>query len=453
MILEFNVTNFRSIREEQTLECWTEAVSDRFSDRIHPVGRSSYGCLPSVGIYGANASGKSNMLKALKVLSDMMLSSARIDVDEDIPYYQPYKLAAGPLKPVRFEIEYSLPGKDGEVDSRCRYELEFTAKTILHEKLVVVSDNEEEKLVFQRGKDDTKASQLQWGADYETTMSALDLTFLPQHTVLSASRKKPNVISVIRNTVGKLGHDLKFLGADYSIGAQRSAVADMAVSVAKVFLPIIDVGVVDAECKSKEQDPDVLKAVSQMFKTLNIPVDAFENNLNQQVSFYTTHVKDDGCKVNFSIEEESDGTQKIFSIMPSITTALCEGAVLVIDEIERSMHPFMAEMVVKLFNDPTVNVNGAQLIYTTHDTNLMSQDLLRKDQIWFAEKNRQGASRYFSLKDFDANQVNSTSPFVLWYVQGRFGGIPILDYSKISEVMRVLSRAIQKELHKEADNA
>jgi AAA15 family ATPase/GTPase len=101
------------------------------------------------------------------------------------------------------------------------------------------------------------------------------------------------------------------------------------------------------------------------------------------------------------------------------------------------MHPFMAEMIIRLFNDPEVNPKGAQLVFTTHNVYLMSPELLRRDQIWLAEK-AEGASTYFSLADFDKNVVKPQSPFNRWYLEGRFDAVPKIDYRRIANMMKTL---------------
>ncbi len=107
------------------------------------------------------------------------------------------------------------------------------------------------------------------------------------------------------------------------------------------------------------------------------------------------------------------------------------------DELENSMHPFMAELIIKLFNDPRVNKRDAQLIFSTHNINLMTPELLRRDQIWFTEK-QQGATKLYSLDDFDKKKVKPQSPFNQWYAEGRFGAIPSINYQRIVELFNPL---------------
>ena len=125
----------------------------------------------------------------------------------------------------------------------------------------------------------------------------------------------------------------------------------------------------------------------------------------------------------------------MFDLAPVLIDAFERGGVLIIDELDNSMHPHMAELIIKLFNDPEVNPGGAQLVFSTHNANLMSPDLLRRDQIWFAEKSN-GLSRFFSLDDFDKAKITATSPFARWYAEGRFGAIPSIDYRGIVNLLK-----------------
>ena len=139
--------------------------------------------------------------------------------------------------------------------------------------------------------------------------------------------------------------------------------------------------------------------------------------------------------MSFKLAEESAGTQRLFKIAPILLDTLTNNGVVLLDELESSMHPFMAEMIIRLFNDPEVNPKGAQLVFTTHNVHVMNPELLRRDQIWLAEKEN-GASTYFSLSDFDKNVVKPKSPFNRWYLEGRFDAIPRIDYRSIANMLK-----------------
>ena len=138
----------------------------------------------------------------------------------------------------------------------------------------------------------------------------------------------------------------------------------------------------------------------------------------------TKHIIDNNL-YEFDILEESLGTQVVFSLIPVIKDALDNGKILVIDEFDKSLHPFIIKYIVEIFNDKEVNKNNAQLIFNTHDTNLLDLELLRRDQIWFAEKNiKDGACSIYPLDDFS---VRKNENVLKGYLLGRYGAIPFLN--------------------------
>ena len=153
--------------------------------------------------------------------------------------------------------------------------------------------------------------------------------------------------------------------------------------------------------------------------------------------YYFTHATSKGTLGDIELEEESDGTQRLFHLLPNIVSTLVRGGVYIIDEIECGMHPFMAEAIVKLFNDSSISHGQAQLIFTTHNSNLLSPALMRRDQIWFAEK-VDGCSRFYSLDDFDKKTVTPSSPFAKWYLEGRFGAVPAIDYAGLVDAIKAI---------------
>jgi AAA15 family ATPase/GTPase len=156
------------------------------------------------------------------------------------------------------------------------------------------------------------------------------------------------------------------------------------------------------------------------------------------------HLTDTGSGELFEEEKESDGTRKLFHLAPLIIETLSKGGVLIMDELDNSMHPFMAELIIKLFNDKRINKSNAQLIFSTHNINLMSSELLRRDQIWFTEK-QDGMTKFYSLDDFDKKKVKPQSPFNQWYAEGRFGAVPAINYQGIVELFNTGSANAQKE--------
>lgn len=195
------------------------------------------------------------------------------------------------------------------------------------------------------------------------------------------------------------------------------------------ILSNIDTGIVGITRTEKEIDT-YLEKISASLPT-EIKEEILKRNKFDFIFSHETEKKEDAL---FKLDQESDGTQKLFQFLPILVTAFGIGAVLIIDELDSSFHPHLGELIVKLFNDPTINKNNAQLIFTTHDIKLMSPTLMRRDQVWFTEKTL-GTTTLYSLDEFDKTTVKSNSPYNHWYDEGRFGALPKINYDEISNIL------------------
>jgi len=135
------------------------------------------------------------------------------------------------------------------------------------------------------------------------------------------------------------------------------------------------------------------------------------------------HVTENGS-ATFEFEDESGGTQKLFALAGPLFDILKNGSVLIVDELDRGLHPLLIRQLVTLFQNPESNAHGAQLLFTAHETSLLDPDLLRRDQIWFTEKNAEQASTLFPLTEFTPRKNEA---FESRYLSGRYGAVPILN--------------------------
>ena len=156
----------------------------------------------------------------------------------------------------------------------------------------------------------------------------------------------------------------------------------------------------------------------------------------------TTHKKYNSLKkaydtVHFSLDDdESSGTKKFFALTGPILDVLENGDILVVDELDSKLHPNLVGKIVSLFNSKELNQKNAQLIFNTHNTNLLKEDLFRRDQIWFTEKNKYGASKLYSLADFKSDSVRKSEPFEENYIRGKYGAIPFLSsFDYLNEIL------------------
>ncbi len=199
-------------------------------------------------------------------------------------------------------------------------------------------------------------------------------------------------------------------------------------SIINTFLQKADLGINRFELEKKE--------VGDLRFPEGMPED-IKKKLIQEFSknSFFLHEMDNGELVRLENKQESSGTRRLFKLLPFFIKILRDGAVLFIDEIESSFHPHLAELIIKLFNDPLVNKQYAQLIFTTHDLTLMSPNTMRKDQIYLVSKTIQEGTTIQSLDDFESS-LKDQSPFAKWYNEGRLGAIPSINYRDISEALK-----------------
>ncbi|WP_341327221.1 ATP-binding protein [Methylotuvimicrobium sp. KM2] len=422
MIVDFTVSNFRSIKDEQTLSLHAETPGSHLLDNIGYPAKDKISALKSAGIYGANASGKSNLLLAFHALQYIIIGSGDLKEGETIPCYDPYLLSEETKSsPTRFEIEFFVP-ESGAIPGkalRYRYCVAFSADRIFEESLVFYPSAQQAS-VFDRGSEDTWQTII-FGSLYKGGKKRLP--FFANNAYLSKAGDSADAPKMIRNVYNYF-RNLLHQGVNERMVKLNWFEQTELVGKVSALLSLVDTGISNVRFQ-EITDKDEIKLPESIPE--NIKTRLFKDIKNKP---FFTHLSDAGSSELFDEERESSGTQKFFHLAPIIIETLCGGGVLIMDELDNSMHPFMAELIIKLFNEPRINKANAQLIFSTHNINLMSPDLLRRDQIWFTEK-RQGATVFYSLDDFDKKKVKPQSPFYQWYAEGRFGGIPAINYQGI----------------------
>jgi len=418
VIVDFTIKNFRSIRDEMIFSMSVEHPKSHLMENIAYPADGRIGVLKSAGLYGANASGKSNILLAFRALQWIADDSGDLKENAKIPCYEPYLLSdATSNAPVSFEIEFF------NKNIRYVYAVSYNASEILTESLDFYPNRQRANL-FKRQEGDTWET-ISFGGLYKGGTKRLP--FFKNNSYLSKAGNNAGAAEVIRSVYSyfrSIGHVMTNSSYVFSEVYDDEELLNRIT----VFLCNVDTGVTGISKKEKV-----------LGRKVNIP-DSFPVELKEallkreQYDFYFSHKKDDGTPVSFKEDIESDGTQKLFNMLPMLLSVFSEGEVLVMDELDNSFHPHIAALLIKLFNDPVANKNNAQLIFSTHNMNLMSPTLMRRDQIWFVEK-KDGASSLYSLDEFDKSSVKSNSPFGHWYDEGRFGALPEISYSRISELL------------------
>lgn len=426
MIIDITMANFRSIRDKQTFSLLAESASTKQEENVVPVEDKIH-LLRSSGIYGANASGKSNLLLAFRALRYMVYGSGVLEDGDPIPCYEPYRLnQATKTAPIDFEIEFFCPYQ--KKMTRFIYAISFDAHHIVFESLDFYPSQAKANLFKRHENDGWKNirlnSRYKWGRRQHHS-------FFPNNSFLSKAGNSPDAPEIIRSVYNYFKKNIVHLGKDedFSVLDWRDN-PSMVASVATI-LSKVDTGI--SNIQFRETDTSNIRIPEMFPEPLKQKILAHESKKP-----FFQHKGHNGEEEIFSENIESDGTKRLFKILPLLLRIFEEGSVLIMDELESSLHPHVAELIIKLFNNPIVNQKNAQLIFSTHNLQLMSPDLMRRDQIWLTEK-RHGETLFSSLDDFDKNAVKMDSPFSKWYDEGRFGAIPQID---IAEISRIISSRI-----------
>jgi AAA15 family ATPase/GTPase len=418
MLVEFTVANFRSFQDAMTLSMVAAnlVAKDKTVDTSNLIKTDSeISLLKTAVIYGANASGKSNLLKALLFMKSFMVNSSKESQSTDKIGVEPFKLGLyGETSPSHFELVFIMDG------IRYRYGFEADRNRVSAEWLFYVPSSRETS-VFSR-KDNVIAVSKKFdaeGIDKRTRNNALYLSVCAQFNVPLAEKilawvsDKLNVLSGLHDH-----HYRNYTAGSCDTDANRLRISSL--------IKALDTGISGITVESNTLGIDSLPSAmpEELKKLITRGSDSFT-----QVSVKTTHKKygNDGSFVGeeqFDMDEnESDGTQKLFALAGPLLHALNEGEVLLIDELDSRLHPLVTLAIIRLFSEVESNSKNAQLIFVTHDTNLLDKSLFRRDQIWFTEKNRYGATSLYSLAEF---KIRNDASFGSDYIKGKYGAIPFI---------------------------
>ncbi|MBD1812245.1 ATP-binding protein [Microcoleus vaginatus DQ-U2] len=411
MLIEFSVSNFRSIKEQQTLSMIADSSTRKNDNTFVPIEGNKLRLLDSAAIYGANASGKSNILKALTTLISY-IHDLKIDVDDNIPYYEPFELEKSCLsKPSIFKVSFIIEGIMYD------YQITFDSREVHHEQLDFYPHKRQANL-FIRTKNEVKRG------DYFQDKRLFSTKALTKYPYLSKVAREEH------EQMQKIYEYLKtynFYAANdphmrsslvRHVNQQLQKHEKLKIKLDKL-IRIADTHI--EQIKIEEKNVDFEFEYQGSYK---IPKFIMSDN---KYEFFAVHktfrdgLLEGEAKFPF-FQKESIGTITLYGLGALMLLILNRGHILVIDEIDNSLHPKLCKFLIKLFHHPLTNPRNAQLIFASHETTLLDRELLRKDQIWFTEKNKYGETQLFSAQDFD--KVKGDEPFDLWYMQGKFGGQP-----------------------------
>ena len=417
MLIEFSVGNYRSFKERVTFSMVAANIvaKDKELDENNVFAvDNDLKLLKSAAIYGANASGKSNLAKALSFMRWFMVNSSRETQSTDPIDVEPFRLSTETEdKPSYFELVFLMDGK------RYRYGFEANQEQVISEWLYYVPKVRETKL-FERKINSFKISKSYEasGIQKRTRDNALFLSVSAQFNVGFAEEILGWVISKL-GMISELWEPLLFT---YTIDClmNNENKSDIVKLIKK-----LDLGIDDIQVEKGNFTNDIVNDnLTDRVKHLTLEI-----RRGQTASIKTIHKKFDKNGNYQSIEKfdfrshESEGTQKFFTLAGTLIKTLKEGDILVVDELDARLHPLITTAIVSLFNSKEANPNNAQLIFMTHNTNLLSNKLFRRDQIWFTEKNRYGATDLYSLAEY---KIRNDASFESDYIKGKYGAIPYI---------------------------
>ena len=411
MLIQFNFKNFKSFREEATLDL-SAAKMTEFSDRVVTIGNEKI--LPVAAIYGANASGKSNIYNAFEYMAEYVMESFKYgDEEEGFEEFRPTPFlfdSTSADAESSFEVYFTLPGD--KTEKIYNYGFCIDKEGVTEEWLNAKAKTARKySTVFYRGTSDNE----------------LDLSGFPKNSrdnIQVALEKQVLIIS---------------LGAKLKI-AKCKAIRDWFLSneFADFGDPVTNFFLHRRLPKGFVEDKSVQQKVVEYFASFDEHIKDFRI---ERVP-HDGESKEDTYKINalhkmIDLDEmaeiplslESAGTLKMFALYPELQEVLEKGSVFFIDELNARLHPLLVRNFILTFLNPKINTNHAQLVFTTHDTWQLSNQLLRRDEIWFVEKDNRGLSTLYSLADFvdeDGVRIRKDESYEKNYLIGKYGAIPDL---------------------------
>ncbi len=416
MLLRFSVSNFGSIRDKQELSMIaSSAIKDEPSGLFEAPELRNEKVLPAAVIYGANASGKSNFIKALAHMIALVRDSHRKGEPGGGVPLKPFLLDPTYVEmPSEFCLEFLWNG------ARYSYGFKATKEEITAEFLYVWR-NIPRTILFER-----EGQNFEFGRSLKGRNKTIEDLTRPNSLFLSAATQNNHEeLTEIEQFFRSVRIDLADPTPPQLVAFH---LADQGLDKKSLrLLSQIDIGVIGADIHVEVVDRDTIDRRMALLRILEQqigtppPSEVKSKMAENDKKLRLGHQTADGAPVFFDLEDESAGTVQLLSILGPVFRALDEGRVVVIDEFASRLHTRAAEIILSLFNSKQTNPKGAQLIVATHDTNLLNAKGLRRDQVWFTEKDEGGATHLYPLTDIETRKGDNLEK---GYLQGRYGAIP-----------------------------
>lgn len=419
MLVNFTVKNYRSFKQERVFRMEASSIREH-KESIIEAGK--YKLLPLAVLYGANSGGKTNLILAISTMCNMVRRSVRLNNGDILPY-DPFALdVLSETEPTFFEIQFI---KSGAI---YRYGFEYDKRKIISEWLYEKRFGEKEYELFIRSRNAIEVSSKRFpegvGKEELTNTNRLFLSLVAQlkgekSNILLDWFSNCNILSGI-DSEGYESFTIRMFLENLNGAAQAQA-----------FFNTLQLGFKQFSVKKADIPKDVFEGIPDFLKS-KLEKDGATGNF---VESLTTHnIYDENGRIvgerSFHKNQmESEGTKKVIEMSGPLFDTLNKGKTLIVDELDAKLHPLLTRNIVMLFMNPAINTAGAQLIFATHDTNLLDLDVIRRDQIWFAEKDRVDSTDIYSLvefKDEEGNKVRNDRDIRRDYIRGRYGAIPFI---------------------------
>lgn len=402
MLCQFTFKNFKSYRDETVFDMQAANIEE-FSDSLIPsICKGFSPLLPVSVIYGPNAGGKTNAINALSYMISRVLMPIRASTDYNHPVgmfltkYSPFLFdETSRDKPAEFEVFFRTES------AQYQYKLCVAPNVVLSESLYYV------KIPCQRRR------------------SVLLFDRTENNIVLGAALKKANIQQVSASIPY-----LSFLAINFYFPEIEDAISWFK----NCCIISYTVSGKDHRISSLLDDPSIKPVILSMLSNMDIPLADYEikkedsDNGDKRIQVFTTHIVGEKA-YKLDLSDESEGTIKILSALPAVVLSLASGGLLLVDELDAKLHPQLLRFLIKMYTDPEINCQHAQLVFTCHDLSIMKNDLLRRDEIWFAARNEEDVSELWSLydlRDEKGERIKNTAAYDKQYLAGRYGADPYL---------------------------
>ena len=416
MLCQFNFKNFRSYKDDAAIDMRATS-SELFADSLIAGEEDSQKYLPVAAVFGTNAGGKSNALKALWALISLIIMPINVlsnnPINENVPCI-PFEFDdKSRYKPTEFEIYFREKSKAGESETEYEYRYCISVKNriILKESLY--------------RKKTAKNSRITCVFERETEKAEEEDKYVTNITLGHCIKKDVNntmSVDAVRENIPYLS----FLAIAYNLEPINTAMSFFSSCMSANYANVV----IERYIMSMDNEQfrgEVLEKMQGMGINISgIEIERPEKNSNNINVYFDHRVNNNVYKlISF---EESDGTQKLFNVMPYVCSSLRDGNLLIVDELDAKLHPMVLRHIIMLFKNKEINKNGAQIIFTSHDVSIMKSSVLRTDEIWFACKKDDESSDIYSLselRDENGNKISPNTAYDKQYLEGRYGADPV----------------------------